>query len=397
MKVNASIYNSLHSDKPVNVQQGGSSSGKTFCIIQYLFEQGAKHNNEVITVVAEDVPNLKGGAYRDAQTILQSDPVLRQWWPLDKRHWNKSERRFTSLSGSVMEFKSYQDEYDARSGKRDRLFINEANAISHGIFEQLNLRTKKQTIIDFNPSARFWAHDKLEGNEDVEWNVTTFRDNAFIDPSIRDKILSYEPTPENIARGTANKYRWQVYGLGQVGRLEGLVFPGWKTTTEWPEEYKWRVFGMDFGFSNDPTTLIEIRYAHGALYWKEHIYETGLTNPDISDKLRDIAHDRNEIITADSAEPKSIEELKRLGWRVRPAEKGPDSIAHGIDALNRYNLYIHVSSKNLIEEFSSYTWKKDRNGDPMNKPEDKYNHGIDAGRYAVSKHILRPSKKLEYS
>src|SRR5690554_832940 len=396
MKVNEAVYSSLKSSKPINVQQGGSSSGKTYGIIQYLFEQGARHNNEIITVVAEDVPNLKGGAYRDAQTILQSDPVLQEWWPLNKSGWNKSERRFTSLSGSVMEFKSYQDEYDARSGKRDRLFINEANAVSYGIYEQLNIRTKKQTIIDFNPSSRFWAHDKLEGNEDVEWNITTFRDNAFLDDRIRDKILSYEPTPENIERGTANEYRWMVYGLGEVGRLEGLIFPNFKTTTEWPEGYKWRVFGMDFGFVNDPTTLVEIRYKANGLYWKQHIYETGLTNPDIAKAIKRLGFDSEKIV-ADSAEPKSIEEIKRNGCYIVGAEKGPDSIIHGIDALNRYNLYIHASSKDLIEEFSSYTWRKDKDGKAQNKPIDKYNHGIDAGRYAVSKRILRPTKKLEWT
>src|SRR6056297_2059424 len=136
MKVNEAVYKSLRSDKPINVQQGGTSSGKTYGILQYLFEQGAKHNNEIITVVAEDIPNLKGGAYRDAQSILASDEVLSAWWPQKKGYWNKSERIFTSLSGTQMEFKSYQDELDARSGKRDRLFINEANAIAYGIYEQ---------------------------------------------------------------------------------------------------------------------------------------------------------------------------------------------------------------------------------------------------------------------
>ena len=165
-------------------------------------------NNETITVVAEDIPNLKGGAYRDAQNILLDDDELRAWYPLEKGWWNKSERIFTSRSGSKIEFKSYQNEFDARSGKRDRVFINEANAIQYGVYEQLNLRTSKQTIIDFNPSASFWAHEKLFGMEEVEWVVTTFRDNAFLDDRIKDKILSYEPTPRNIERGTANEYRW---------------------------------------------------------------------------------------------------------------------------------------------------------------------------------------------
>jgi len=388
----------LHGAKDILVH----NSGKTYGILQYLFEQGAKHNNEFITVVAEDIPNLKGGAYRDAQIILQEDSVLKAWWPMEKGHWNKSERIFTCLSGSQMEFKSFQDEYDARSGKRDRLFINEANAVAYGIYEQLNLRTKKQTIIDFNPSARFWAHDNLQGLDEVEWNVTTFHDNAFLDDRTRSKILSYEPTPENIERGTANEYRWKVYGLGQVGRLEGLVFPDFKVTSDWPIEWKWRVFGLDFGFTNDPTAFVEIRYAHGNLYWKEWIYETGLTNasrnesrqPSIDGRLQRLNFPFDPKIIADSAEPKSITELSQAGWHIEGAVKGKDSVVNGIDAIKRYPLYIHASSKNLIEEFSSYTWEKDRDGNPTNKPIDKYNHGIDAGRYGLSHRLLEGEQTI---
>ena len=387
MKVNEAVYQSLKRDKPINVQQGGTSSGKTYGIMQHLLEEGARNNNEVITVYAEDIPALKQGAYRDAQNILDSEPDLLKWWPMDKGWWNKSDRLFKSRSGSILEFNSYDNELDARQGKRDRSFGNEANAILYGIFEQINLRTKKQAIIDFNPSARFWAHDNLHGLDEVEWNVTTFRDNAFLDEKTKVKILSYEPTPENIERGTANEYRWQVYGLGEVGRLEGLVFPDWKIAPM-PDEYKWRVFGMDFGFTNDPTTLIEIRYKADCLYWKEHIFETGLTNTDISKRLFMIDHPKDEMIVADSAEPKSIEELSRMGWFIVGAEKGQDSINQGIDAIKRYNNYIDPRSKNLIEEFSSYTWAKDRNGNPTNKPIDSYNHGIDGGRYALTKKIM---------
>jgi phage terminase large subunit len=394
MKVNEAVWVPLESEKPIVVQQGGTSSGKTYGILQWLFKCGIERP-EIITVFSEDIPGLRAGAYRDAKTILQDNDWLRKYYP-EHLH-NKSDRIYKSTTGAEIEFKSFSDEIDARQGKRHRSFCNEANGVPYEVWEQVNLRTSIQSIIDFNPSARFWAHEHLEGRDDVEWVVTTYRDNTFLDSRIKDKILSYEPTPENIKRGTANQYRWQVYGLGQVGRLEGLVFPNFKTTTDFPDEYKWRVFGMDFGFTNDPTTLIEIRYAHGNLYWNEHIYKTGMTNPDIAKELERIGHDRSELIIADSAEPKSIEELTRLRWRVKPAEKGKDSVMHGIDALNRYNLFIHAKSHNLIEEFSSYTWQKDRDGNPMNKPIDKFNHGIDAGRYAVGRHILKPHKQLQWT
>ena len=390
MKANWLYEVTANSDKSIVVHQGGTSSGKTYAILQHLATVLCSKKDEMITVVGQDIPNLKVGAYRDFQNIIQSEPFFQQ----QVTEWNKADRRYESRTGSRIEFNSYKDDIDARSGKRTRAFFNEANGIAHNIFEQINMRTTDQTIIDFNPSARFWAHDKLYGRDDVDWYVSTFRDNDFIQPSIVEKILSYEPTPENTAKGTANEYRWKVYGLGEVGRLEGLVFPEFKVTSEFPEEYKWRVFGMDFGYTNDPTTLVEIRYAHGNLYWKEHIYKTGLTNPEIAKEVRRLEFQQEKVV-ADSAEPKSIEEIKRNGCYIVGAEKGRDSINQGIDAIKRYKCYINSDSKNLIEEFSSYTWDKDRDGNPTNKPIDKFNHGIDAGRYALTNKILKDRPTLK--
>ena len=388
MQVNQKIINSLTTNKPVVVHQGGTSSGKTYGILQYLFAIGAQNDNEVITVIAEDVPNLKSGAYRDAKNIWSADEAIKAWWPRE----NKTDRTFECVNGSIIEFKSFQDEFDARSGKRDRAFFNEANAIKYGIFEQINMRTTKQTIVDFNPSARFWAHQFLEGRDDVEWCVTTFEDNKFLASSIRDKILSYKPTPENIERGTANEYRWKVYGMGELGRLEGLVFPNFKVTSDWPHG-KWKTYGMDFGFTNDPSTIVQVRYAHGELYIREHLYKRGLTNQDLAREIRKINPDGPVI--ADSAEPKSIEELKRAGIWILPAQKGRDSIMYGIQRLSEYSINVHVTSKNVIEEFSSYIWAKNKDGYPTNKPVDNFNHAIDAIRYAVTDRLRR--KKVEFS
>lgn len=374
------------------VHSGGSQSSKTVSILQALFTVASTQPNKVITVVGQDLPNLKKGAIRDARTYCEPVPFFQQ----QIANYNKSELIYTFRTGSIIEFTSYDDEQDAKNGKRTHCFINEANGVPYEIFEQLRIRTTDLMVIDFNPSAQFWAHEKLQGRDDVTWINSTFRDNAFINATTRDAILSYEPTPENIKRGTANEYRWKVYGLGEVGRLEGLIFPDFKVDVAYPNEYKWRVFGMDFGYTNDPTTLVEIRYSEGNLYWKQHIYETGLTNPDISDRLKEIGFEANELIIADSAEPKSIAELKRMGWHVKPAIKGSDSIMNGIDSIKRYPIYIHAGSKDLIAEFNSYTWKKDRNGNAMNVPIDQFNHGIDAGRYALSHHLLKPKKEIEF-
>lgn len=375
LKVNKKVFEPLRKYDLV-VHQGGSSSGKTYGILQYLFSVGAANPNEIITVVGQDIPNLKVGAYRDAQNILDDSEALRDWYPAELH--NKSNRSFRCVNGSLVEFNSYSDEQDAKSGKRQRLFVNEANGVPYEVFEQLRMRTTKQVIIDFNPSAEFWAHKRLQ---EAHWVITSFRDNAFISPAVRERILSYEPTKENIERGTADKYRWDVYGLGKVGRLEGLVLPNWERG-RFPDDFKWRIYGLDFGYTNDPTALVEIRLHRGNLHVKEHLYRSGLTNQDISREMERIGIDRNELIIADSAEPKSIEEINRMGWHIRGAIKGKDSINQGIDILKRYKLI--VEGENIAKELNSYIWAKDRNGNLLNKPIDSFNHCIDAMRYAVS-------------
>ena len=382
LKVNKKVYDPLLTHDLV-VHQGGTSSGKTYGILQYLFTVGATKPNQVITVVGQDIPNLRVGAYRDAQNILDESEALREWYPADLH--NKSNRSFRCINNSLIEFNSYSDEQDAKSGKRQILFVNEANGVGFEIFEQLRMRTTDQVIIDFNPSAEFWAHTKLKN---AHWVITTFRDNAFITDTVRQRILSYEPTSENIQRGTADKYRWDVYGLGKVGRLEGLIFTNWERGA-FPTEYKWKVFGLDFGFTVDPTSLVEIRYVHGNLYIKEHIYRTGLTNQDISRLMEGIVS-RDDLIIADSAEPKSIEEIMRMGWNIRGAVKGKDSINQGIDMLKRYKMI--VEGENIVKELNSYIWAKDRNGNLLNKPIDSFNHAIDAIRYAVTNRYKRLSE-----
>jgi len=375
---------------PIVIHSGGTNSGKTHSILQYLLALCVTLPGIVATVVGQDIPNLKKGAYRDAKHILNDTDAFNQ----NLSSHNKSEREFRFKNSSVMEFNSYDDAQDAKSGKRDHLFLNEANGIKKSIFDELEVRTTQQTFIDFNPTARFWAHD-MQGRDDVKWFDSTYLNNPFLEPSIRKKIEAYEPTPENIKNKTANEWRWMVYGLGKVGRLEGLVFRDFEVSTDWPEKYKWRVFGLDFGFTNSPTALVEIRYAHGNLYWKQHMYQTGLTNPDISEELTRLGFSDDELIVADSAEPKSIEELKRKNWYIEAAVKGKDSVNQGIDAIKRYPIIVDAGSKDLIEEFSSYQWKENKDGKSTNKPIDSFNHGIDAGRYGLSTRILNQREPLQ--
>ena len=354
----------------VIVNQGGTSSGKTYSIMQLLFVLGMSEPRQVITVVGQDVPNLKKGAYRDAKTILASSPLLQQWWPVI----NEGERIIKCTNGSLIEFTSYKDAQDAKSGKRDYLFINEANGISYEIYWQLAIRTRKQIFIDYNPSARFWVHDELIGRDGVRLIISDHRKNAYLSDEEHERI-----------EGIADDELWKVYARGLTGMIQGLVLTNWDITDTLPpmEEWKMSCYGLDFGFTNDPSALEHVIEAHGDLWIDEKIYSTGLTNPDIAQKAEIGGVTRNDLIIADCAEPKSIRELQAQGLWVQPSPKGADSIISGLDILKRYRLHVTRRSLGILQNLRSYMWDKDRDGNPTNKPEDRNNHGIDAVRYVA--------------
>jgi len=355
----------LESSCPIIVHQGGTSSSKTWSILQAFFIKLFQYPGSVATIVGQDIPNLRVGAYRDAQTLINRSSIISG----EIISHNKVDRILKFRNRSMMEFNSYDNAQDAKSGKRDFLFVNEANGIPYSIFEELNMRTSRQTMIDFNPTSEFWAHEKLK-KKGVLWIYSTFRNNPFIQLSVKEKILGYKDT---------DPYRWLVYGLGQVGRLEGLVFENFKETTEWPKEYKWKLYWLDWGFSNSPTSFGEIRFVHGEIFVKELIYEIGLTNQDICAKLKELEINKADEIIADSAEPKSIEEIYRGGFNIKPSTKGTDSVRAGIDKLREYKINIY-RSPNTMAEFSNYVWKVDKNGKSLNIPIDAWNHSIDGIR-----------------
>lgn len=369
---------------PIIIHCGGTSSGKTYSILQVALMRSITEQGRVTTVVGQDIPNLKAGSYRDIQHIINGS----EYCQYHLRSHNKSDRIFEFRSGSIIEFNSFDDMQDAKNGKRDYLFGNELNGIPYEVFAELNQRTRIQTWADFNPTAEFWAHSKLKRREDVSWYVSNYRHNPFIDPNTLKTILGYEPTQENILRGTADEWRWKVYGLGELGRLQGVIFENWQEKP-FPQECKWTVYGLDFGFTNDPTALVEIGYKEGELWLRELIYDKGLTNGDISTRMTALQIKPNDEIICDSAEPKSIEELSRMGWNVYGAVKGSDSVNHGIDHMKRYRLNIDPNSLNLLRELRNYKWMTDRNGNALNKPIDNFNHAIDAVRYGVV-HKLTP-------
>ncbi len=353
----------------VIVNQGGTSSGKTYSILQVLFAKAIKETC-VITIVGQDIPNLKVGAGRDAEDIVQSSPAIRQ----QIVSFHVSGRTYRFKNDSIMEFKSYENEQDAKSGKRDYLFINEANGIPYNVYEQLHLRTRKQTFLDYNPDASFWVHDKVIPLEGTELIISDHRHNPFLSDKVREKIEALKDKDLDL---------WKVYGRGITGRIEGLVYRNWYVLKEDFSDKKLIGYGMDFGFSNDPSTLIEVRMENDELYVKELLYDIGLTNNDISNRLDILGISRGALIIADSSEPKSIEELRRFGWTIDGVKKGRDSLMFGINLMKGYKMNVHASSKNLIKELEQYKWKVDRAGKPLNVPIDAYNHALDALRYII--------------
>ena len=358
----------LNATERVVVNQGGTSSGKTYAIMQVLFFLAMQQPNVVVTVCGQDVPNLKKGAYRDATNIRNNSDVLTLVFP----YVNEGERIFKCINGSIIEFSSFKDAQDAKSGKRDYLFVNEANGISYEVYWQLAIRTRRRIFIDYNPTARFWVHDEVIGRDGVRLIISDHRKNHFL-------------TSEEHARieGIEDAELWKVYARGLTGKIEGLVLTNWDICDAMPQREEWKMsaYGLDFGFTNDPSALEHVVLAHGDLWIDEKIYSTGLTNPDIAQRAKGEGLTDNDVIVADCAEPKSIRELQAAGLWVTASPKGQDSIVSGIDILKRYRIHVTRHSLGILSNLRSYQWGRDRDGNMTNKPEDRNNHGIDAVRY----------------
>jgi phage terminase large subunit len=368
----------LNAPEKVLVNQGGTSSTKTYSIVQLLYWYGITRPGSVITVTGESIPNLKRGAYRDAENIFARTPALKSY----VSNWNQTERIIRFHSGSLMEFTSYESEQGAKNGKRDILFVNEANGLPYNIYWQLARRTRFKVLLDYNPSAKFWAHEKVIGKANTKLIISDHRHNLWLSEQEHADIESIKDEDEEL---------WKVYARGLTGKIEGLVFRKVFDVPSLPEGAKYIGAGLDFGFTNDPTTTIDVYKSGGELYCDEMMWEAGLTNSAINTQLISLKPARAWDIVADSAEPKSIKELQNLGLPVEPAQKGADSVMAGIQAMQQYTINLLPSCKNLKKEFGAYKWKVDRlTGEPTNEPIDKFNHGIDAVRYLVQARLQAP-------
>jgi phage terminase large subunit len=300
--------------------------------------------------------------------------------------WNRSALKYTFTNGSYIEFFSVEQPDKLRGARRHVLYVNEANNIPFEAYNQLAIRTSGDIWIDFNPTANFWAHKEVATQDDADFITLTYLDNEALPATI---VKDIESARDKAKDSTYWHNWWQVYGLGKVGSLDGVCLTGW-SEIKLPEEARLLCYGMDFGYSNDPTTLVGLYKYNDAYIFDEVIYQKKLLNSDISNLFK--SHDINAVVYADSAEPKSIAELRTYGHNVLPCTKGKDSIVYGINLINQNKIHITSRSKNLIKELQSYTWIKDREGNTINKPIDAFNHCIDSCRYSITSQLKTPNK-----
>lgn len=367
----------------IRVVPGGTSAGKTYGIIPILIDYAARNNDKEISIVSESIPHLRKGALKDFLKIMKTTGRY-----VDN-HYNRTLLTYTFASGSYIEFFSADQEDKVRGPRRDTLYINECNNISFETYHQLAIRTSDNIWLDFNPSHEFWVHKELKNDADVEWLKLTYKDNEGLPDSI---VREIEKAKHKAKESHYWANWWKVYGLGELGALQGVVFDNWKQTKSIPDAAKYVGTGLDFGFTNDPTAAIDVYKYDGKIILDEVLYRKGLTNAEIYNSLKSI----NRYVVADSAEPKSIAELRQYGVRCVPAEKGRDSINAGIQLIHQFELLVTERSTNLIKELRGYTWQTDKSGTTLNKPIDYLNHGIDAFRYLFQK-VLANKSTGQYS
>jgi phage terminase large subunit len=361
----------LQLKKRIKAVCGGTSASKTISILLYLIAKAQSTRGKLISVVSETMPHIKKGAERDFKNIMQ----LHGYWK--DTQWNATDHIYTFETGSRIEFFSADQPDKCRGTRRDILFINEANNVDYNAYDQLEIRTNDEVWLDWNPTNEFWYYTEVQPNrDDVEFITLTYKDNEALAPSIIKSIESHKN----------NKNWWKIFGLGELGEAEGKIYRDWQTIDEIPHEARLERYGLDFGYSNDPTSLVAIYAYNGGYILHEELYQKGMSNKQISDVLNNRS---KAIVVADSAEPKSIDEIKSYGVMIIPCQKGPGSINQGIQYVQDQRISVTKSSLNLIREYRNYLWKTDRDGKILNIPDAGFDHCMDAVRYGMES--LRPS------
>ena len=367
------------------VIQGGSSASKTFGILSILIDKACKAEGLEISVVSESIPHLKKGALKDFIKIMK---MTGRWI---ESHYNATDRKYTFSNDSYIEFFSPEAVLGAR---RHILYVNEANNITYQDYHQLATRTEKDIYIDFNPASEFWVHTEVLKEENSELLVLDYRDNEALPSNVVEEFLiARKKADEEKKSGLPITSYWQnycrVYIDGKIGNIQGLIFSNWNQVDDLPKDKEGNItaefigYGLDFGFTNDPTALIEVYKQSGELWINELIYESRLINSEIIAKMNNMPVFTYKEIIADSAEPKTIEEIRRAGFYITGAIKGQDSVRASISKLQQFKINVTKRSTNIIRELRSYKWRIDKDGKALNEPVDYDNHAIDALRYVA--------------
>lgn len=344
---------------------GGTSASKTISILLWLIDYCQTHHDEIISSVSETMPHLRKGAMRDFEIIMK----LHGYWK--EKNWNATNSIYTFETGSKLEFFSADDDDKVRGPRRDVLFINEANNVSYEVFTQLEIRTRKVVWLDWNPVSEFWFYTELKDQPNVDFLILTYRDNEALEQSIIDSI----------ERRKNNKNWWLVYGEGLLGEAEGRIYTGWNTDLEEiPMGSRLERYGLDFGYTNDPTAIVAIYKWNDVRVIDEVCYLKGLSNKNIVDLLLNLPR---ALIIADSAEPKSIDEIAGYGLNIIGVTKGQNSIKQGIQNVQEQKIFVTKRSLNVIKEYRNYLWITNKDGQTVNEPQDFLNHTMDAIRYGL--------------
>lgn len=353
--------------KKIRILQGGTSSSKTISTLLYLIHRAQSDTKPTLTsVIAESVPHLKRGAMRDFKNIL----IAHKYWKDEL--WNATDSTYTFETGSQIEFFSADNAAKLRGGRRDRAFMNECNNMTLEAFDEIEVRTKEFIFLDFNPTNEFWVFtDIIPKRTDFDHIILTYKDNEGLSPEIVSSIEARKN----------RKGWWQVYGLGQLGEVDGKIYKDWAIIDEVPHEARLERYGLDFGYTNDPTAIVAVYRYNGGFILDEITFQKGLSNRQIADIL---LNERRELVIADSAEPKSIDEIASYGISIMACEKGADSVRNGIQVVQDQRVSITKRSTNIIKEYRNYLWKSDKDGKILNVPESGFDHTLDAARYAIT-------------
>lgn len=361
-------------NKRIRAIQGGTSAGKTIAVLQVLIDLAQRDKVPTTTsIVSESFPHLKRGAIKDFLSILEQHNYYKE------ERWNKTDFTYTFETGSKIEFFSVDQPSKVRGPRRERLFMNECNNTPYESFDQLEVRTKELIFLDWNPTNDFWYYEHVAKRDDVDFVILTYKDNEALDEAI----------VRSIEQRKGNKSWWTVYGEGQLGEVEGKIYKGWEIIDTIPQYARLERRGIDFGYSNDPTAIIDIYYYNGGYIVDEIMYQKGVSNKQIADTLLNL--EQQCLVIADSAEPKSIDEIRMYGINILPAVKGQGSVVNGIQFIQDQKMFITKRSINTIKEYRNYMWKTDKDGRILNIPDDMWNHSLDAIRYAMTS-LTRPQE-----